>query len=631
MDESAPPSNPSPDFNKIDLTQLQSFSFGTQWTQDKAAPRETRRDDRPRRDDAGGADRRDRRAFRRPAGPGDAAPPGAPASPEAPRREFRDSPDNRGPRREGGAPFRGGPRRDGEGGGRDDRQGGYRGAPIDRGPYDSPYFHATFYPEDTSFTTLAKTIRASCRTFELFDIARTVIGKSDRFVVVLHRKTPEGAPGTESAKPAPIALSVPDDLPFESEDAAIAHVLSKHLGDFFDIAEVEVDPPKGNFQVVNKCGITGDLLAPPNYHRYSAIIQLHHAKSVDRMSFESFKSRIETIRDPEVIAKWIEKMKKTTRYTWKTGKPAVPAAAAAPAPAEAPATDAAPAEAPAEAAPAEAAPAAVPATATEPALSFDSYDEARTYLLTQARNRIVRLVDGTRLPGKVAETLPPGEIRRAIEGTLERQRRFPLDTANALRGRLRREGFSIYKKGSKGASYVCAVRRKFRVPDQVFSDSITGLIQFIETHPMVKAGELAEKFLGFPPPPKAPAEGTPAPAAPELSTEDREKLSRLQGDLRWLVHEGYVTEFITGALFAPPPMVESRKKEIEASENDPENFPEAPVSAAPFPAAKAEAPAEAAPAPVAEAAPETSAPAATEPAPIAAPEPTEPTPPPAGV
>ena len=612
MDESAPPSNPSPDFNKIDLSQLQSFSFGTQWTQDKSAPREARSDDRPRRDDAGGPDRRDRRAFRRPAGPGGDAPAGAPASPEAPRREFREG-DNRGPRRDS-APFRGGPRRDGEGGGRDDRQGGYRGAPVDRGPYDSPYFHATFYPEDTSFTTLAKTIRASCRTFELFDIARTVIGKPDRFVVVLHRKAPgEGAPSAEAAKPGPIALSVPDGLPFDSEDAAISHVLSKHLGEFFDIAEVEVEPPKGNFQVVNKCGITGELLAPPNYHRYSAIIQLHHAKHVDRMSFEAFRARIETIRDPEVIAKWIEKMKKTTRYTWKTGKPAVPAVEPAPAPTEeAPAAEIAPVETPAEATPAPA-----PAAAAEPVLSFDSYEEARTHLLTNARQRVVRLVDGARLQGKVAETLPPGEIRRAIEGTLERQRRFPLDTANALRGRLRREGFSIYKKGSKGASYVCAVRRKFRVPDQVFSDSITGLIQYIETHPLVKAGELAEKFLGFPPAPKAPAEGTPAPAGPELSLEDREKLNRLQGDLRWLVHEGYVTEFITGALFAPPPMVEARKKEIEASENDPENFPEAPASAAPFPAAKTEPPVEAAPAPSpapgAEPAPESVAPAATEP------------------
>ena len=594
MDDSAPSSNPSSDFNKIDLSQLQSFSFGTQWTQDKPAPREARRDDRPRREDAGGADRRDRRAFRRPAGGAVGAPAGGSGEGEAPRREYRDRDegDRRGgPRREGGS-FRGGPRRDGDGGGRDDRYGGYRGAPVDRGPYDSPYFHATFYPEDTSFATLAKTIRASCRTFELFDIARTVIGKADRFVVVLHRK-PEGAPA-EGAKAAPIAISVPDGLPFESEDAAIAHVLAKHLGEFFEITEAEVEPPKGNFQVVNKCSVTGELLAPPNYHRYNAIIQQHHAKHAARMSFEAFRARIETLRDPEAIAQWIEKMKKTTRYTWKSGKPAAPAAAPAPAPAygEAPAPETAPAEAPAA-----------------PVIAFDSYEEARTHLLAHARNRIVRLADGARLAGKVAEALPRGEIRRAIEGTLERQRRFPLDTANALRGRLRREGFSIYKKGSKGASYVCAVRRKFRVPGQVFSESITGLIQYIEAHPMVKAGELPEKFLGFAPVAKAPAEGEPAPATPELSAEDREKLNRLQGDLRWLVHEGYVTEFITGALFAPPAMVEARKKEIESSEHDPENFPEAPAGA-PTPESATLAESAPAPAPAPEPAAESPVPAA---------------------
>jgi hypothetical protein len=56
MDDNAPKENPSPDFNKLDLSQLQSFSFGTQWTQDKqekSAPDGERRErsDRPRRDD----------------------------------------------------------------------------------------------------------------------------------------------------------------------------------------------------------------------------------------------------------------------------------------------------------------------------------------------------------------------------------------------------------------------------------------------------------------------------------------------------------------------------------------------------------------------------------------------------
>ena len=74
----------------------------------------------------------------------------------------------------------------------------------------------------------------------------------------------------------------------------------------------------------------------------------------------------------------------------------------------------------------------------------------------------------------------------------------------------------------------------------------------------------------------------------------------MQGDLVWLVREGYVTEFIDGRLFAPPPMVEARKKEIEGEEHDPENFPEVPAAPAePAPAAPAAEPVEAEPAPVA--------------------------------
>ncbi|MCX6954422.1 MAG: hypothetical protein NTV51_19900, partial [Verrucomicrobia bacterium] len=269
----------------------------------------------------------------------------------------------------------------------------------------------------------------------------------------------------------------------------------------------------------------------------------------------------------------------------------------------------------------EAAPAPVAPT-------FDSLEDARLYLLTQARDKVVRTTESARFHGKVAETMPPGEIRRAIEGALERQRKFPLDTANALRGRLRREHFTIFKKGSKGVSYVCAVKRKFRVPGQTFSDSIGALISYIESHAMVRASELPAKFLGLtlPAPTKAPAapapvaDGTPAaeaPAAPApaaeptLTIDERAKLARLQGDLVWLVREGYVTEFIDGRLFAPPPMVEARKKEVEAEEHDPENFPEVPASA-PEPEAAAPA-AEPAPAPAEPVAEAPAAPAPEEP------------------
>jgi hypothetical protein len=508
----------------------------------------------------------------------------------APRRDFRGGPGGPGGGERG--EYRGGGQRYGGAGG--GREGGFRdardgGQERDRGPYISPFFNVTFYPEDTGFTALAKAIRTSCRTYELFEIAKVIVGKNDRYVAVIQRKAPEGngpqgapADGASGAvgKPAPLAISMPDGLPFESEEAAIAHVMSKHLGVFFDSAEVEIDPPKGSYQVINKCGVTGELLGPPNYHRYNQIVQQHHAAKGSRMSLEAYKARIETVRDPEVVNQWLEKMKKVTRYTWKNAP-----------------------------------------EGTTP-LTFDSLDDARGYLMANAREKVVKPVENARFHGKLIEQLPQGELRRAIEGTVERQRRFPLDTANALRGRLRREGFTIFKKGSKGISYVCAVKRKFRVPGQTFSDSIGALISFIEAHPMVKASELPVKFAGIQPPAVAPvaapaavAEAAPAaevaPAvdgaqatiatsgsiAPfaqgqgsALTPEDQAKLNRLNGDLRWLVTEGYVTEFIDGRLFAAPPMTEARKQEVEKSEHDPENFPDAPQTTPPVPTSDSAAP-----------------------------------------
>jgi hypothetical protein len=599
MDETPANETPEPGLNKIDLSQLQDFHFGTQWSESKSVPgprREGERERGPRREGGergegrprggeSGELHRDRRGFRRPAGP--PSPTGAPAQredgPGGPGRPFRES--RGGDEASGGRP----PMRD-EGGER--RWTGSR-PPQDFRPYFSPYFDVAFYPEDAGFSALVKAMRISCRTFELFEIARLILGKHERFVAVVTRKPPEAKAATETppenspadappaaAAPArsagPLFISMPDSIPFETEEVAVAHVIDRHLDKFFDLAVVELEPPKGSFPFVNRCTLSGELLGPPNYHRYQQIVQQHHAAHFARMPFERFRERIETVRDPEVVNQWLEKMKKATRYTWKG-----------------------------------AAPVGTPPTETPPA--FDTIEEARAYLLSSAKDRMVRTVESARFHAKLIDALPPGEIRRAVEGQLDRQRRFPLDTANALRGRLRREGFTIFKKGAKGVSYVCAVKRKFRVPGQAFSEGIGRLIAFLETNPMILVKELPVKMLGITPPstpstppislgstpsipmgstppipvptetppPAAQAEAAPPPAESLLTPEQQETLRRMTMDLRWLVHEGYVTEFADGRLFAPPPMAVARAKAAEsdeAGEHDLENFPEVPAT-----------------------------------------------------
>ncbi|HEY4249137.1 MAG TPA: hypothetical protein VGM64_20095 [Lacunisphaera sp.] len=606
MDDHTPANeNNEPRLNQIDLSQLQSFNFGTQWTEVKPLSPGARRDTdrgerRDRRDDGGnrGPAQRDRRSFHKPAGPA-TGPAGGSTPPAGDGQRFQPQPQGDRPPA-GGRRFDrgpGGPRRDFHG---ERHEGG--GQQFERGPYISPYFVATCYPEDTGFAAMVKAVRASCRTYQLFEITKAVLEKNDRFVVVLQRARParpekSGAavPGAESEvsakpaaeKPAPLYMSLPDHLPFDTEDAAIQHVLANNLSAFFDTQDVEIEAPKGSFPIINKCGITGELLGPPNYHRYQQILQQHHAAKLSRMPFERFRESIVSVREPEVATQWLEKMKKATRYTWKT--PAAKTSTTIPPFETTPPVEVSP-KSEAEAAPAADASAPTPVAAVEvTAITFDNIEDARLYLLANARDKVVRAVENVRFHGKLIEKLPPGEIRRALEGHVERQRRFPLDTANALRGRLRRENFTIFKKGSRGVSYVCAVKRRFRVPGQVFSETIAALIEFIEKHPMIHVKDLPKAFLGVdvaatPAAAPAPApEGTPVSQAPfvSLPPDQAEKLRKMGNDLRWLVMEGYVTEFSDGKLFSPPPMAPqtARKAESGEEEHDPVDFPDAPAPA----------------------------------------------------
>lgn len=403
-----------------------------------------------------------------------------------------------------------------------------RGAERAEAPF-RPILEADFYPDDAPFKALTQAIRTSCRTFELFEIAHLILEKPERWVCVArHPKQKEG-------EDALLQASVPDGLPFLDEHTALNHVFTHHLGEFFEVETYEADPPKGTFQLLHRCGITGELLAPPNYHRYQAIIRDHHASRLPRMSFERFQERLESVRDEESIQAWLDKMKQRERYTLKAEF--VPEGKEAPV--------------------------------------FEQIEDARLYLIGNLKDKLVRPAYSVRFLGKELRRLPEGDIlRRSIEALHDRQMRFPLATANNLRGRLRRLNFAVYKKGSKGVSFVSAVKRRFRAPDEVLAENLADLIAFIEAHPNLKAPDLPREYLGMSAEiaheesPSAEADAgnadaaeateTPsekpreqAPKAPTLSP-DQEQVLALRRDLRYLVTQGYLIEYSDGRLVAPP-------------------------------------------------------------------------------
>lgn len=391
------------------------------------------------------------------------------------------------------------------------------------------------YPEDKPFTVLAKAIKNSARTYVLFEVAKIILEKPERFLVVispLQKKDKAGKPIPSNEPLPPLYLSVPDGLPFLNEQDAFAHVFKNHLDKFFTLEEVEVEAPKSNFTMIAKCGFTGELLAPPNYHAYQQILRDHHATNFPKMAFEKFMSRIETVKDPEAINAWIEKMKKVTRYTLKDRRDDEPE-------------------------------------------SFDNVGAAKAFILAARKDAAVKPTKQIRLSGKLIEKMPIGPLKTNIEHEIAFQQKFPLNTANGFRGRLRHMGFSLYKKGSKGITMICGVKRKFRTPSSVFSDTIQRVFDFLEKNPGTSIKELPAKMLGLEEPQKAdvPAEGEAVPAPAPLAETPEAK--ELVGTVRWLVTEGYVSEMSDGKLYAHPVMTEAQAK-AAANAEQPIERPEIP-------------------------------------------------------
>jgi len=540
----------------LDLNTLSGLDFGPSWADENAKRPslkqfDSRGDSRGKGKRSGGGGSRDRR------GPSGGGRPNGPSAGGRPQGGGQGRPQGEG-RPQGG----------GEGRRRDDRRGGGRPEHA----VFNPTVKVDIYPQDEAFEALVKRLRSTVRTYQLFEIAHLLLEKPERYVVVVENKAKAGE------KPAPLFFAVPGHLPFETEEAAINHVLGNHLDLFFDIEEIEIDAPKGNFQMVNRCSVTGDLLGPPNYHLYQEALKRHYAAKITGMSFDRFVSKVETVKDQESIDAWVDSMKKGSRYTLKDRQEGEPE-------------------------------------------SFESLESVRFFLLQNRKDKIVSSGETIRFAGRDIEHLPKGDIRRSVEAYVEQQLHFPLDSANNIRGRLRRHKFAVYKKGSKGVSFVCAVKRKFRDSKTVFTPSIQGLIEFVEKHPNTPASKLPKLYIDIDTEKQQPAklemteaevaaaaaaveaaklaaaeaaqaiaasgeatEATetaavvevPAPApAPdasasteampkvELSEDEQKRLNQLMLDLRWLIVEGYVTEYGDGRLFAAPPMPEAKPKAVK--------------------------------------------------------------------
>ena len=397
-------------------------------------------------------------------------------------------------------------------------------------------FDIKIYPQDDTFEALIKQLKASCKTYQLFEITRTILEKPERFVILINRIK------KDTVDDQPIYFTPKDRMPFDTEQAAIDHFCDHFIGEFFEVKTVEIDAPKGNFSIIYRCPFTKALIGPPNYHLYQDLLKAHHKSKIKNLSLEDYQSKLEGVNDEAIVNEWLEQMQQIEQFSLKN-----------------PHVGQMDSDTHVDASSGDLLSDSAldhensTVNDTEENYTFNSREAAIRYLLTHSKEAVVQTAQNFRFSGSQLDALPNGILKDSILHTIQLQQRFPLDTANNIRGRLRRHKFTIYKKGSKGVSFVCCVKRKFRDQSTVFTDSITKLIQFIELQSSTNVQNVPYEFLSILKPSEDIESKTDSISEQaELSEESTTQVKEVLQNLRWLISEGYVTEYSDGTLFVHP-------------------------------------------------------------------------------
>ncbi len=469
--------------NELDLEKL----FLPAWAQEPASAKHYATYE-------GGEDRADRRERRGPRPPRRDGPPG-------------DRPRGNRPPGQGGD-RRGGPQQRRDGGDRGGQFGKGR-RDFDRGqqprerretPPPLPEVNVALTPDEKGVESLARQIKMTARAYPLFDIARLILQKDERYSVAFSVKK-----NAEGKIIQPLFLCALDDTLWVSEDEAVGHVLNKHFATFYQAERTATEPPKGKYTFVAQCGMSGVILGPPNYHDYQNQLRKLHTERFSRMPFDAFKSRVKIVSDEAVVKKWIDEK------SWKTEY--------------------------------------VGLNVPEP-LRLDSREAVEKHFRETHKDNIIKQVEAHKLSGVAAKNLRSSGLTWLVRQAWEEQRRFPLQLATTLSQQFASHGLQFFKV-NKTVTHVSVARPHFLdLETTPVSEGVKRIVDFINATPKTNRRKLMESLAPAPAAPTVipvtPTEGQPAakPAAPEPTAEQTAVIA----DLHWLIHQGHVIEFADGRL-----------------------------------------------------------------------------------
>jgi hypothetical protein len=407
-------------------------------------------------------------------------------------------------------------------------------------------------PEKKSTEALATTIRAAGKAFSVFDAARLVLQSGDRFHVKF--SLPADSPVKLCTIPA-------DGSVWLGREEAVAHFLhSEGLKEFYRVEEIELEEPKGVFNSIGVCGLTGEVLGPTSHHSYQTALHRIHRERFSDMRFEDYKRRVRTDSSPEIIEKWKESQKRGQVWIYLT--PSLEEGA-------------------------------------EP-MKFKSRSEMEAHFRKTHADTLVHETNEAWVAGNIPKQQLSPSLYHALRRGVDDSRKHLLPVAQILCSGFEGHGLKLFKRRG-GKLWVSRTRPKALDSSVVLSTRIARMVEIVKAKPGISVKELIEIVSPSTGEPKvaaaaelmaAPAADTPAGEASAESTVGEtpeapaaeapatgaaaaqhhewtsDQLHALQ-DLHWLNSEGYVIEYSDGIVFIgvtePPPPKPKAAKPIAES------------------------------------------------------------------
>jgi hypothetical protein len=367
--------------------------------------------------------------------------------------------------------------------------------------------------------SLAKQIRLTGRAYPLFDIGFLILKKPERSSFRLNViKKPDGQ------VVQPLYKCSLDDTLWLSDREATDHILNKHFSMFYQADRIPGEPPKGKFTFVAQCGMSGEILGPPNYHNYQTKLRQLHAKRFSHMPFEVFKARVKIVADEAVVKKWIEDQSYSTQYLCLN----------------------------------------VPET-----IKLNSREEVEKHFREVHLPNVIQPIEFFTVGGAATRTVANNQLQALFRRAFEDQRRFPMRVVTTLSQMFASHGLQFFKV-NKSITHVAVSRPHYLdVNASPISATIRRIIEYINATPGTNRKKMLEALAQAPVTPRpapvvvtpvappvetpvasdgAPAAPAPAPAPVEAPAPLSPEMNALISDLHWLIHQGHVIEFANGVL-----------------------------------------------------------------------------------